>query len=301
MDQLLALRVFVRIAETGAFSKAADAMNIPRPTVTKLVQDLERHLDTQLLQRTTRRVHVTAEGAAYYERAQRLIAELEEMDHAAMQARARPRGRLRVDIGSILANGILIPALPAFRARYPELEIDLGVSDRSIDLVGEGVDCVIRGGVLADTTLVARRIADLAWVTCASPGYLAAHGVPRHPDDLGPGHTVVGYFSSLTGRAQPLAFHRGADAPVLPLQPAVAVNESTAHLSALLAGVGVGQVFRFAAAPHLQSGALQAVLGDWTRPKHRLSIVYPSNRHLSAKTRAFADWVVQVFAPFDDG
>ena len=312
MDQLLALRVFVRIAESGAFSKSADAMNIPRPTVTKLVQDLERHLGTKLLQRTTRRVSVTPEGAAYYERATRLIADLDDMDEAAAKARAQPRGRLRVDIGSVLANMILIPALPGFRARYPELHVDLGVGDRPIDLIGDGVDCVIRGGALADTSLVARHVADLDWVTCASPRYLRARGVPAHPSELVarepgakgaarvPGHAIVGYFSSLTGRAFPLEFRKGPEQVMVQGQAVVAVNESTAHLSALLSGAGLGQTFKFAAAPHLESGRLRTVLADWTRPRHPLHLVYPSHRHLSAKVRVFADWVAEVFEPFDD-
>ncbi len=307
MDQLLALRVFVRIAESGAFSKAADSLDIPRPTVTKLVQDLESHLGTKLLQRTTRRVSVTPEGAAYYERAARLIAELEDMDEAATRARAQPRGRLRVDIGSSLANLILIPALPDFRARYPDLRLDLGVSDRPVDLIGEGVDCVIRGGELADTSLVARHIAHLDYVTCASPLYLGARGMPAHPNDLladdrqrVPGHVVVGYFSSLTGKPFPLHFQRGDEQLVIDGQTSVAVNESTAHLNTLLTGVGLGQTFRFMARPHLASGRLQAVLPDWTRPRHPLHLVYPSQRHLNAKLRVFADWVAGVFAPYDD-
>jgi LysR family transcriptional regulator, regulator for bpeEF and oprC len=312
MDQLLALRVFLRIAESGAFSKAADAMNIPRPTVTKLVQDLERHLGTRLLQRTTRRVSLTPEGLAYCERARRLIADLDEMDEAAAGARVQARGRIRVDIGSVLANMILIPALPEFRARYPELHIDLGVSDRPVDLIGEGVDCVVRGGALADTSLVARRIADLDWVTCASPVYLKARGRPKHPSDLTarehkpgdasrvPGHAIVGYFSSLTGRAFPLEFHRGEEHLQVSGQTVVAVNESTAHLSALLSGMGLGQAFKFMAQPHVANDRLRLVLTDWTRPRHPLYVVYPASRHLSAKVRLFVDWVAEVFAPFDD-
>jgi len=312
MDQLLALRVFVRIAESGGFSRAADAMNIPRPTVTKLVQDLEQHLGTKLLHRTTRRVNVTPEGAAYYERATRLIGELDDMDDDASRARARPHGRIRVDIGSVLANMVLIPALPAFRARYPELHVDLGVSDRAVDLVGEGVDCAIRGGALPDTSLVARRIADMDWVTCASPAYLRARGVPKHPSELlpraiepasrrsVPGHAVAGYFSSLTGRAFPLEFHKAGEQVVVHGHVEVAVNESTAHLSALLAGVGVGQAFKFMAAPHIESGRLRSVLDDWTRPRQPFHVLYASNRHLSAKIRLFVDWVAEVFAPFDD-
>jgi LysR family transcriptional regulator, regulator for bpeEF and oprC len=312
MDQLLALRVFVRIAETGAFSKAADSLNIPRPTVTKLVQDLERHLGVKLLQRTTRRVSVTPEGAAYYERASRLMVELEEMDESAAKSRSQPRGRLRVDIGSSLANMILIPALPGFRARHPDIHVDLGVGDRPVDLIGEGVDCVIRGGAMADTSLVARRIAHLDYVTCASPLYFGARGVPKHPSELTthesgpkdktrvPGHAIVGYFSSLTGRAFPLHFHRGDETLAVEGQAVVAVNESTAHLSALLTGMGIGQTFRFMAAPHLVTRRLRTVLDDWTRPRHPLHLVYPSNRHLNAKLRVFADWVTEVFAPFDD-
>ena len=309
MDQLLALRVFVRIAESGGFSKAADAMNLPRATASKLVQDLERHLGTKLLQRTTRRVSVTPEGAAYHERAVRLIAELDDMDEAAARARAQPRGRLRVDVGSSIANQILIPALPGFRALYPELLLDLGVSDRPVDLIGEGVDCVIRAGALADTSLVARRLADLDWVTCASPVYLRARGMPTHPNDLlpveprdgsrVPGHAVAGYFSSLTGRAFPLEFQRDGEAITLPCQPVVAVNESTAHLNALLTGLGVGQTYRFMAQAALDSGALQAVLTDWSRPANTVQLVYPGSRHLNAKLRVFADWVAGVFAPLD--
>ena len=311
MDQLLALRVFVRIAETGAFARAADSLAIPRPTVTKLVQDLEAHLGTKLLQRTTRRVSVTAEGAAYYERAARLIGELEEMDANAASARVQLRGRLRVDIGSSLANLILIPALPDFRARFPDIQLDLGVSDRPVDLIADAVDCVIRGGELADTSLVARRIANLDYVTCASPVYLGARGVPTHPSELAaqpvddtatrpPGHAVVAYFSSLTGRPFPLHFQRGRDDLVVEGRTSVGVNESTAHMTALLAGLGLGQTFRFMAEPHLRGGALRPVLADWTRPRHPLHLVYPGTRHLNAKLRVFSDWIAGVFAPYDD-
>jgi DNA-binding transcriptional LysR family regulator len=307
MDQLLALRVFVRIAESGTFARAADSLNVPRPTATKLVQELEAHLGAKLLQRTTRRVSVTPEGAAYYERAVRLVGELDDMDADAQSARAQPKGRLRVDIGSSLANLILLPALPAFRARYPEIQVDLGVSDRPADLIGEGIDCVVRGGELGDTTLVARRVANLDYVTCASPIYLNARGTPQHPSDLlppadtrVPGHVIAGYFSSLTGRPFALSFQRGDEQVEVRGPVSVGVNESTAHLTALLSGIGLGQTFRFMAAPHLRSGALQAVLSDWTRPRHPLHLMYPSHRHLNAKLRVFADWIVEVFAPFDD-
>lgn len=307
MDQLLALKVFVRIAETSAFSRAADAMNIPRPTVTKLVQDLEHHLGVRLLQRTTRQVSVTAEGSAYYERAKRLIAELEDMDQLASGARSQLRGRLRVDVGSVLANRILIPALGQFRDRYPELQLELGVSDRPADLIGEGVDCAVRGGAMPDSTMVARHLAHLEWSTCASRSYIAARGVPAHPNDLLPApveegrprHTVAGYFSSLTGRAFSLEFNRDGERIAIKPGDGTSFNESTAHVNALLHGLGVGQTFRFAIAPFLDDGSLAEVLPDWNRPAHTIRLVYPSNRQLSAKIRAFADWAVSVFAPFD--
>lgn len=295
MDRFSAIQVFVRIAEGGSFSKAADLLNIPRPTVTRLVQELETHLGVKLLQRTTRRVTVTPEGAAYYERAVRLIADLDEMDEQAADARGKPRGKLRVDIGSSHANLILIPALPDFRQRYPDVQLDLGVSDRPTDLISEGVDCVIRAGALSDSSLVARRIAQLEFVTCASPDYLDQHGQPAHPRDLERGHVAIQYFSSLTGHRFPMRFHRGDEVFELAPPAAVSVSESTAHLSALLCGLGVSQTFRYMARPHLESGALVPLLTDWTRPVYPLSVLYPPTRHLSARLRAFVDWTVEVF------
>src|ERR1700724_651430 len=172
MDQLSAMRVFIRIAEAGTFAKAADALNIPRPTATKLVQDLESHLGVKRLHRTTRRVTVTPEGAAYYERAIRIISDVDDMDEFVANQRAQPKGPLRVDVPSILANTILLPSLHTFRSRYPEIEIILGVSDRNVDLIGDGVDCVIRGNPLPASSLIARRIAEIDYVTCASSSYI---------------------------------------------------------------------------------------------------------------------------------
>lgn len=301
MDQLQALRVFVRIAESGGFSKAADTLNIPRPTVTKLIQDLEAHLRVKLFQRSTRRVVVTEEGQAYYRRATKLLADVDEMDTLFADARGAPRGRLRVDIGSSLANLILLPHLPAFRAQYPEIQLEIGVGDRHVDLIGEGVDCVIRGGELTDTSLVARHVASLDWGTYASRDYVDARGLPAHPDALLAGHDVAGYFSSLTGRVVPLLFDRGAEH--IEIDPrsggGVYVNESTAHLTALVSGLGVGQTFGFMARPWLETGRLVRVLPDWTRPLHPLHIVFAGSRHQSARLRAFVDWVVALFAPYD--
>jgi DNA-binding transcriptional LysR family regulator len=299
MDQLLAIRTFVRIAEAGTFAKAADSLDLPRSTASKLIADLEDHLGTKLIQRTTRTVIVTPEGAAYYERAVRLIGELEDMDAAVSNTRAQLKGRLRIDIGSSLANLILIPALPDFRSRYPDLEISVGVSDRPVDLISEGVDCVIRGGELSDTTLITRRICELDYVTCAARSYIDLHGMPAAPSQLEYGHHITSYFSSLTGKTHPLYFHRGGEIIEVSTRSMAAVNESTAHLSSLLAGLGVGQTFRVVARSHIDSGRLVPVLEDWTRPKHSLHVMYPPNRHLNAKLRVFVDWVAQVFGDID--
>ncbi|SFQ61666.1 DNA-binding transcriptional regulator, LysR family [Variovorax sp. OK605] len=300
MDQITAMRVFARVVEAGTFTRAADSLQMPKPTVTKLVQQLETRLRVKLLQRTTRRVTVTPEGAAYYERTARVLAELEDIESDLTNAQAHPRGRLRVDIGSSFANMILIPQLPAFHARYPEIELEIGVSDRPVNLVGDAVDCVIRAGELTDQSLVARRIATLRFVTCATPAYLERHGVPKTPADLGDGtHRVVGYFSSLSNRPIPLRYGRDDERVEIHGHTVVGVNESTAHLTAVLTGMGVAQVFDVMVASHLESGALVEVLQGWTPPPYPLHVVYPTNRHLSAKLRVFVDWAVELFAPYN--
>ena len=300
MDQITAMRVFARVVEAGTFTRAADSLQMPKPTVTKMVQQLETHLRVKLLQRTTRRVTVTPEGAAYYERTARVLAELEDIESDLTNAQANPRGRLRVDVGSSLANMILIPQLPTFHARYPEIELEIGVSDRPVNLIGDAVDCVIRAGELTDQSLVARRIATLPFVTCATPAYLERHGVPKTPADLGDGtHRVVGYFSSLSNRPIPLRYGRGEERIEIHGHTVVGVNESTAHLSAMLTGMGVAQTFDVMAAPYLASGALVEVLKDWAPEPYPLHVVYPTNRHLSAKLRVFVDWAVELFAPYN--
>src|SRR5882762_4573584 len=194
MDHMAAMRAFVRVVEVGTFTRAAQLLSIPKPTLSKLIQGLEAHLRTRLLNRTTRRVTVTADGAAYYERVISILADVDELDGSMTLSQASPKGRLRIDIGTSLALLILIPALPQFHARYPDIQIDLGVSDRPVDLVGENVDCVVRAGEITDQSLIARRIAEFGFVSCASPAYLAQYGEPRHPTELERGHFIIGYF-----------------------------------------------------------------------------------------------------------
>ncbi|WP_445681083.1 LysR family transcriptional regulator [Radicibacter daui] len=297
MDHLLALRAFVRIAEAGSFAKAADRMNLPRSSVSKLVQDLEAHLGTKLLERTTRAVTITQDGAAYHERALAVLADIDEMDSMAASARIAPRGRLRVDVGSSLANLVLIPALPSFQEKYPDIDLQFGISDRQVDLIGEGVDCVIRAGQLADTSLVARKLCELDWVTCAAPAYLEGRALPATPADLEGDHRIVGYFSAATGRTMPLRYTRGDEQIEITPKSGIAVNESTAHLNSLLCGLGVGQTYGFMTRRHFESGALVELLPDWRPRGNVLHLVYPASRFPSPKLRAFADWAAAVFAP----
>ena len=184
MDQLLAIRGFARVVEAGSFTRAADSLDMPNTSLSKLVQELEAHLGVRLLQRTTRRVTVTPEGQEYYEKTLRLLRDLEDIDTSFNAARNKPKGNLRIDVGGSTARDVLIPALPDFLARYPEIRIDLGVSDRSVDLIGENVDCVIRGGALENSSLIARHLGDAVMVTCATPAYLKQYGVPAYPNEL---------------------------------------------------------------------------------------------------------------------
>src|SRR5918994_6163073 len=176
MDQVAAMRAFVRVVETGTFTHAAKLLRTPKPTLTKLIQTLEAHVETKLLHRTTRRVTVTPDGAAYYERVVRLLGDLDELDATMTVSQATPKGRLRIDVSASLALLVIIPALPEFHARYPDIQLELGVTDRAVDLIGENVDCVVRAGQITDQALVARRIAEMHFVTCAAPSYLARYG-----------------------------------------------------------------------------------------------------------------------------
>lgn len=296
MDQIQSMRVFARVVEAGSFTRAAESLAMPKGSATKLVQQLETRLKVKLLNRTTRRVTVTPDGAAYYERASRLLNDLDEMEAAMLHAQANPSGRLRVDVGSAVARLIIIPALPEFYRRYPDIQLDLGVGDRPVDLVGDNVDCVIRGGDLVEQSLVARRIGNLPLAAVATPEYLAQHGTPAHPLELESRHVMINFFSPRTGRPYPHVFEKDGERLEIAGRYKVSLNDSNAHLAAVLAGLGISQVARFAAAPHLENGELVEVLHDWQHPAIPLHVVYPPNRHLSARVRAFVEWAAELFA-----
>ncbi|WP_084651978.1 LysR family transcriptional regulator [Ottowia thiooxydans] len=297
MDQISSIRSFIRVVESGSFTKAADLLSLPKSSLTKQIQHLEARLKVRLLNRTTRSVTVTPEGAAYYERTLNLLTDLDDFESSMTQANAALSGRLRVDIGASMARLLLIPELPKFFARHPDIQLDLGVSDRPVDLIADNVDCVLRVGPLTDQSLVARRVATVSFLTVAAPGYLQRHGTPSHPRDLETdGHRTINFFSSSTGRVFPHEFIKDHEHLELSGRYQLAVNESNALTSAVLAGLGITQISSFQARPFLADGSLVQLLPEWSHPVLPIHLVYPLSRRTNPRVRAFADWAISLFA-----
>jgi LysR family transcriptional regulator for bpeEF and oprC len=295
MDQLSAMRVFARVAELGSFARAADALAMSRAMVTTRIAQLEARLGVRLLHRTTRRVGLTDDGRAYHERCLRILADIDETEEALARGRTRPAGRLRVQAPVALARLFLIPALPRFLARHPELALEVRLANRVVDLVEEGLDCAIRLGVPAEPNLVARRIAETRLATCAAPAYLARRGVPRAPDELAR-HECIAFLDLASGRPADWVFARQG----VPLARApggrLAFNSMEAAVEAAAAGLGVAQVLSSLAQGAVAAGRLAPVLVDWAAAGPPLYVAYPHHRHLSAKIRAFVDFAGEVFA-----
>ncbi|SDS21973.1 transcriptional regulator, LysR family [Halopseudomonas litoralis] len=294
MDHLTAIRTFQRIVETRSFTKAAAHLGMPRSSVSKAVQELEQHLGTKLLQRTTRTIALTTEGAKYYQNVTQLVARLDEAEAELRGVAAASRGRLRVDLHSSLAQFLLIPVLKEFREGHPHIQVALGVSDRPVNLIEEGADCVIRAGQLADSSLVAKTLFTDKLVTCASPEYLMQYGTPSSPADL-EHHQIVGYFSASNGEVWPLRFSkRGGEHLISRFD--VATNDSASHINMIVNGAGIGQTFAFVAARFFESGAIVPILEKHTCSTIPISVIYPSNKQLNARVRVFVDWVVERLA-----
>lgn len=293
MDHLQAMKIFARVAELGSFTKAAEQMQLPRPTVSNAIQYLESHLRVRLLQRTTRRVALTPEGAAYRGRCVQVLADIDDAEALFADVAAGPRGAIRVDLPERLALHLVIPALPDFFARYPDIRVVLSATDRMIDLIEDGVDCAVRVGALADTTLVARRIGEFGQINCASRGYIEKHGLPRTPADL-PNHLAVGFFSSRTGRDLDWEYEEHGTLRTLAMRSVVSVNSAHAYLGCCLAGLGMIQGPLSSNEPLLESGELVEVLKAWKAPPLPVSVVFPHGRHLAPRVRIFVDWVAEL-------
>ncbi|MYM73995.1 LysR family transcriptional regulator [Duganella sp. FT134W] len=295
MNKLQAMEVFVQVVDAGGFTRAADAMQLPKATVSTLIQALEGALAVKLLHRTTRHVSVTADGAAYYERCLRILSDVREAEESLSRTRLSPSGRLRVDAPTGLASDVIVPALPQFFEQYPDIQLELGCSDRPVDLIEEGVDCAVRGGALGDSSLIARRVGILHFVTCASPAYLERYGRPGHPNEL-MHHRCVNYFSARTGKIFDWDFTRDGERVQVALPGHIALNDSNAYIAAGIAGLGIVQMANFMMEPMLKDGRFELLLEDWISDPLPIHVVYPQNRHLSAKVRVFVEWVAELFS-----
>jgi LysR family transcriptional regulator for bpeEF and oprC len=298
MDKLQAMALFVRVVETGGIARAAESLGIPRATATTLIQKLEASLGVKLLNRTTRRVSVTADGAAYYERAAAILAEVREAEEALSQHSATPRGRVRVDAPTLIARSVIVPALPAFFSHYPDIELALAGNERHFDLVAEGIDCALWVGEVDDPNLVARRVGYLYLVTCAAPSYIAAHGRPTHPRELAR-HRCVNRFSPRSGASVEWVFSKDGERVQAVFPGHVALEDENSYVSAAEAGLGIAQMPAFVVKEAMERGALDLVLADWLPEPSPLHVVYPQSRHLSRRVRVFVDWLSTLIAEHD--
>jgi DNA-binding transcriptional LysR family regulator len=293
MDRFDAMRLFVRVVERRSFTRAANDIGLPRSTATQVISQLERRLGVRLLQRTTRVVRPTLDGEAYYRRCLAILQDVDDAEGAF--AGTKPKGTLRIEVQGTLARHFLMPNLPAFMAQYPDIEIAMSESDRWVDLVNEGVDCALRWGELADSGLVARRLAVLTRVTCAAPAYLKRFGQPKSLGNLDAGHQIVGLRRLTTGDIEPLAFVVDDKTESMLLPAPVSVTGPESYLMATRLGFGLAQMPHFHIAEDLKRGSLLAVLTDNPPPPAPVSLMYAQNRQLSPRVRAFSDWLAQQF------
>lgn len=293
MDRIQAMQIFVRVAEAGSFIHAAQTLSLPASTVTSTIKSLEKYLRVRLLNRTTRRVSLTPEGVLYLTQCRQILDLIEQTESSLTDSVTRPQGRLRVDMPGGIAHFVVMPNLKDFYRRYPDIYLMIGVNDRRVDLVQEGVDCVIRTGELNDSTLVARPLGLFRWVTCASAAYLKEKGIPQTPEDL-LHHQAIHYFSGNTRRAGEMSFVSGTKKMSVAVSGAAAVNETGLYIKMCLEGFGLAQLAEKVVLEHLQEGRLIEVLADWQPAPVPVSLLYPHQRFLSPAVRAFADWVAEL-------
>ncbi len=294
MDSLGELSVFTKVVDAGGFSAAARKLNRSKSTVSKLVSRLENRLGARLLNRTTRRLSLTEEGTAFYERSLRILSEIEDAELAVGRLHSQPRGTLRIN--APMSFGILhvTPALPGFMARYPDLEVDLTLNDRQVDLIEEGFDVAVRITRLADSTLIAKRLASFRQIVCATPGYWRTHGKPARPEDIRD-HNCLIYTYRQNQNKWPF---QTPDGPVtVPIKGSLRANNGDVMRLAALAGTGVYLGPTFIVGDDLRQGRLVSVLDGYAETDRAIYAVYPQNSYLSAKVRVFIDFLADRFGP----
>jgi LysR family transcriptional regulator, regulator for bpeEF and oprC len=298
MDKLAAMRLFSRVVETGGIARAATGLGMPKATATTLLQKLEASLGVTLLSRTTRRVNPTADGLTYYERCVEILATVREAEESLLMSGAKPRGRIRVDAPTLLARSVIVPALPTFFASYPEMELELGCTERRADLVEEGIDCAVWSGELQDSDLIARDVGLLYLATCAAPSYLQQHGQPEHPRDLDR-HQCINHFSRRTARLFDWVFEKDGVRTQTSLRGSIAVDDENSYVAAAEAGLGIAQIPAFVVKEAMERRTLELVLGDWLPEPASLNVVYPQHLRLSSRVRVFVQWITDLFREHD--
>ncbi|WP_428852279.1 LysR family transcriptional regulator [Imbroritus primus] len=302
MDRFDQYRVFAQVADMGSFIRAAQALDIPRASVSAAIQQMETRLGVRLLHRTTRRVRLTADGEQLLARVRPLLAEAEDIDQLFQASQHQVSGRLSIDVPSRIARRLIAPALPGLLQRHPRLQLALGSTDRAIDLVGEGVDCAVRIGALHESSLVVRPLGQIALINCASPAYLRAHGEPVRPGDLSNGHWAIGYASPRTGREVPweyVAHDDGGngDTHTLEMPSRVIANNAESYIACCVAGLGLMQIPRYDVGDLLDAGQLVEVMPAYRAAPMPVSIVYPHRRQRSRRLAVFVEWFEALMRP----
>lgn len=295
MDRVQAMQVFLRVVESGSFIRAAETLGLPASSVTGIIKRLEKHLRARLLNRSTRNLSLTPEGERYFHRCREILDLIDDTESSLHGSAEHPQGRVRVDMPGGIAHAVILSHLAQFQAQYPDIYLMIGINDRQVDLIQDGVDCVIRTGRLHDSTLVARRLGELRWITCATPSYLNQQGTPESLEDL-QRHRAVHYFSSTTRRKGELHFVDAGDKVAVPVAGTVAVNETGLYIKLGLAGGGLMQLAEILVANHLRSGDLVEVLANMRPEPVPVSLIYPHHRFFSPAMHAFADWAAELFS-----
>jgi DNA-binding transcriptional LysR family regulator len=300
MDKLQQFRIFTRVADLGSFIKASQALDLPRTTVSAAIQDLEAKLGARLLHRTTRRVQLTVDGEQLLERVRTLLGDVDDIDSLFLTRQQAVMGRLNVDVPSRIARRVIIPALPGLLRKHPQLQLGLGSTDRTVDLVQEGVDCAVRVGDLQNSSLVVRPLGHVALVNCASPQYLRRQGVPQQPGDLMRGHAMVGYAAGVAGREQPWEYLQMGKLHHLRMPSPVVVQNAEGYIACCLAGIGLIQIPRYDVKDLIDGGELVEVMPEFRASPMPISLLYPHRRQRSPRVSAFSEWFEALMRPYLD-
>lgn len=299
MNRLDAMQSFVRVAELASFTKAADSLGLPKASVSTSIQQLESLLNTRLLHRTTRKVQLTQDGQVYYERCKDLLADMDELEGLFQQGASNLTGRLRVDMPSNMAKMRVIPRLPELLAQHPQLQVEISSTDRRVDVIREGFDCVVRVGKLSDSSLIARPLGKLELLNCVSPDYIAQFGTPQTLDDLA-NHQLVHYVTTLGSKSPGFEYTDQGEVKFIAMTGNITVNNSDAYSAACLAGFGIAQIPRIGAQDYLAQGKLVEVLKNYRAESMPVSLIYPNRRNLSRRVQVFMDWIATLMTDYVD-